>query len=791
MSAHAIIADIILFNTYQESKKDKEQGKEIEFACQYSKLKLKDLLQDPQFSKHSITRIIDFYKQINHNECIENSKTLEKKSKNEVRRIGDLVSKAEITAATSKKLEVNASLPDLMHHYINIYDAYILYGCEPGTKIIPLNTGNPGFSPFKPIVNALQQSLSAENLATYSKYEMQIPDLEFVQMATRYCQEEQIIPFSRTLSPNNLVVGNGSTNLYYLALKSIIKNKGDIVLITRPTYGLFIDPIFTAGGNIGFVDIGEDNAWIVQPEVLENTINYYNQKLFYCYILNTFTKEYSRLIQACKENKIDVKTIPEGPTAKLISNLTSFVAFDSYIEKLNKFISELKISNREINRLKFSYSPRVRGFYHINPHNPTGALYSKQEIENLGEIFKKHPDIYIIEDLSHFGISYGNTRAFTFASLERLSAKTIILLSLSKSYCVPGLRAGIAIGSKDIIDEMQYRLLNSSSNAPVPVRLAFEALFSTPKIDRDQYLQTNNTEYAFRRDLMQALVNGLDCTKTSVEHAVKIHSVILENEYQPGKAFDKKKLQDILGGIPLVRIITSPAGCFFHLLDVSKLMGEKINGKTLYTATGVRNALYSLYHVNTVPGEISGNFFRYTLRLSFSLSSQQIYSGCRKINQFINEHILKGRLESKNDQNFQKDQKVQKVQNDLLLMNHSIIYFYLSDVFRTLNIKYNKLSMQTINILLNRNKLNNLKIRIIELNNLLNDMLTKSSNKDIDGIYKKILKYIDKNETWLQYTPDYDHLKSTIFESLTMAASEVPTQKSNLNSRPLKLRSAL
>jgi len=723
----------------------------VETSCAAIK-NTEHLLKDPLFLSHSAAHIVNFYSEAAKNKHSNYTLSIDKKSEpNETKEVLEsLRHDSQHVTKYVKPIGTKASIQDIMRYYIDIYDLYILHGKPPGTKIIPMNTGNPSFLPFSPITNSIRKSLE-ENLESYSRYSMQVPEGDFIKNLIQYCKEEQILSPDQKLQPNNVIIGNGSTNLYYLALKSIIKNKGDIVLVTRPTYGLFIDPIYTAGGEVGFIDIEEKDDWKVQPEKLHKTIHFYNEKAFNNYILITFVKEYEKFLHALKVFNIDQRPIPSMPH---IDGRVDLAIFDKYIEKLNEFIDNISAPMMNKDELRFSFSPRVKAFYHMNPHNPTGAVYTKQDLKEIAEMIQDHPGIYVIDDLAHWGVLYTNIQPATFAMIEGMFEKTLTLISLSKSYCVPGLRTGVAIGSSEIISEMQYRLLNSNSSASLPAMIALDAVLSTPKKERDDYLTKNSLEYLFRRDLMNVLINGIQKTDLTDSQKIKIYLAVLENEYKQGKPFDKKLLNIILSGIPLIRTLTQPQGCFFHLVDISKLIGAKIGDNPPFqTATDVRNAIYSVCNINTVPGEISGNFFNYSLRMSFSLPPQQIYNACKSINLFIGKYIIK-QNPSILEKNYSSLESKNKNITDEQTFKAALLKFYLDKTIETFRENQTNISPD---------KSSAIEKKILTLKQFSNKIIEAYSDKIF---LKKITDYLEENQSSLKSFPNIEELNNCLKQIL-------------------------
>ncbi len=714
------------------------------------------LLSNSMFLSHSANNIVNFYREATMKQTAKGALIEQKKNQDleSEQVLENLHHESQHIPRYVKPLGNNASIQDIMKYYIDIYDLYILHGKAPGTKVTPMNTGNPAFLPFPPIVKALRESLD-KNLLTYARYNMQVPTTDFVAKLNRYCQEERILVPNQKLQTNNAVIGHGSTNLYYLALKSIIKNKGDIVLVTRPTYGLFIDPIYTAGGEVGFIDIEEKDSWKVHPEKLHKTIHFYNERAFNNYILITFLKEYEKFLHAIKVFNLDKENIPSMPN---IEGITDLKTFDQYLEKLNTFIDNISDPLVNKDELKFSFSPRVRAFYHMNPHNPTGAVYTKEDLKEIAAMIQDHPGIYVIDDLAHWGVLYEKVVPATMGSVNGMFEKTLTLMSLSKSYCVPGLRTGVAIGNPEIISEMQYRLLNSSSSASLPAMIALDAVYSASKKERDDYLESNSQEYLFRRDLMKVLVDGIQQANLTEGQKIKVYQLILENEYKTGKSFDKKLLNLVLSGIPLVRTLTKPKGCFFHLLDISKLIGAKIKDSAPFqTATDVRNAIYSMCNIDMVPGEISGNFFNYSLRMSFSLTPEQIYNACKSINLFIGNYIIK--YNPSIIKKYYPSLEGKKIEAlDESILNKALIRFYLDQLLKKLIIEYTQIT--ALKTKQDSSKSLWVEKQITAIKKLMEVILGSSSNKSIhNGIYS----YIEKNKNWLpKYHPEFEKLINCI-----------------------------
>ena len=146
-----------------------------------------------------------------------------------------------------------------------------------------------------------------------------------------------------------------------------------------------------------------------------------------------------------------------------------------------------------------------------SPSNPTGSLYSKQELIALGEILKKHEQVYVLSDDIYEKIVYDDHKFHTFAEVcPDLKDRTLTMNGLSKSYCMTGWRVGYAAGPSNIINAMnKVQSQNVSSTASISMAASVEAL------NGDQsFISSNNESFLRRRNLVVKHLNetpGLSC----------------------------------------------------------------------------------------------------------------------------------------------------------------------------------------------------------------------------------------------------------------------------------------
>jgi aspartate aminotransferase len=149
-----------------------------------------------------------------------------------------------------------------------------------------------------------------------------------------------------------------------------------------------------------------------------------------------------------------------------------------------------------------------------SPSNPTGSVYSKSEIEALGEVLKKHPHVLIISDDIYEHIRWGNDKFINIAmACPELKDRIIILNGVSKAYAMTGWRIGYAAGPELVIKAMKKIQGQSTSNpSSISQAAALEA------INGDQTFITMMVEAFERRHnfLVESLnaIDGIECPRS-------------------------------------------------------------------------------------------------------------------------------------------------------------------------------------------------------------------------------------------------------------------------------------
>ena len=148
-----------------------------------------------------------------------------------------------------------------------------------------------------------------------------------------------------------------------------------------------------------------------------------------------------------------------------------------------------------------------------NPGNPTGYLYSKEELEKLRDIVKKH-DLFLFADEVYREFCYDGAQPFSVMNLEGIDQNVILIDSVSKRYSMCGARIGCLISRNKEVMSAALKFGQARLSPPTIDQIASEAALETPQ----SYFDDVVTEYVKRRDIMVEGLNnipGVFCPKPS------------------------------------------------------------------------------------------------------------------------------------------------------------------------------------------------------------------------------------------------------------------------------------
>lgn len=235
--------------------------------------------------------------------------------------------------------------------------------------------------------------------------------------------------------------------------------------------------------------------------------------------------------------------------------------------------------------LEKTITPKTRGVIINSPCNPTGAAYTRSELEGLMEVVLKHPDLLVISDDIYEKIVYDGFRFFNPANLsEEAKSRTVVLNGVSKAYAMTGWRIGYAAAPKEIAAAMA-KLQGQNTGNPCSIS-------------------------------QKASIEALTGPQDSVE--------------QMRKEFEKRRnyIVKAFNAIPGVSCF-NPQGAFYVFPNISGLFGKVINGKKLNGSSDVAEFLLDEAKVAVVAGEAFGN--DKFIRLSYATSMDNIVEGMDRI----------------------------------------------------------------------------------------------------------------------------------------------------------------
>ena len=158
-------------------------------------------------------------------------------------------------------------------------------------------------------------------------------------------------------------------------------------------------------------------------------------------------------------------------------------------------------------------TPNTKAILICNPGNPTGYLYTKDELNALKKIVLKH-DLFLIADEVYREFTYDGKKHISILEIDELNQNTILIDSVSKRYSMCGARVGCIVTKNNEVLETALKFAQARLSPPSLGQVAGEAALNTPK----NYFSEVVNEYVNRRDLLIEGLNKIDgiiCPKPS------------------------------------------------------------------------------------------------------------------------------------------------------------------------------------------------------------------------------------------------------------------------------------
>ena len=176
-----------------------------------------------------------------------------------------------------------------------------------------------------------------------------------------------------------------------------------------------------------------------------------------------------------------------------------------------------ELQNFKINpsQLEKNITVKTKWLMLNSPNNPTGSVYTKDELIALGDVLLKNPHVYILSDDIYEKIIYDDVEFNTLASLvPELKNRILTLNGVSKSYCMTGWRVGYCGGPKEIMSAMnKIQSQSTTSTSSISMAASVEALEGN-----QDFIKNHNIQFKKRRDMMVKKLNeikGITCNLPS------------------------------------------------------------------------------------------------------------------------------------------------------------------------------------------------------------------------------------------------------------------------------------
>lgn len=238
-------------------------------------------------------------------------------------------------------------------------------------------------------------------------------------------------------------------------------------------------------------------------------------------------------------------------------------------------------------QLEAAITPKTRMLILCSPSNPTGSVYTNDELEALAEVIKRHDDLFVLADEIYEHINYVGKHE-SIAQFPGMKERTIIVNGVSKAYAMTGWRIGF-IAAPEWIVKGCNKLQGQYTSGPCSVsQKAAEAAYTTSQ----ECVETMRKAFERRRDLI-------------VELAKEI----------PGLE------------------VNCPQGAFYLFPKCSGFYGKSYEGKTINNSTDLAMFLLEEGHVATVGGDAFGD--PECFRMSYATSDDNIREAMRRIKETL------------------------------------------------------------------------------------------------------------------------------------------------------------
>ena len=246
--------------------------------------------------------------------------------------------------------------------------------------------------------------------------------------------------------------------------------------------------------------------------------------------------------------------------------------------------SDFKITPEQLEK---AITPKTKMIWYSSPCNPSGSVYSREELTALAKVLEKHPNIFVVADEIYEHINFSGTFC-SVASIPEMFDRTITVNGVAKAFAMTGWRIGY-IGAPEFIAKACTKMqgqVTSGANS-IAQRATITAVDADPSV-----LNEMVAAFKSRRDLVVGLINAIPGLKLNV-----------------------------------------PEGAFYVFPDVSSYFGKTLRGTEIKNADDFSMYLLSEANVATVTGDAFGN--PNCIRFSYATSEELLTEALRRIKEAL------------------------------------------------------------------------------------------------------------------------------------------------------------
>ncbi|WP_017615365.1 pyridoxal phosphate-dependent aminotransferase [Nocardiopsis salina] len=243
-----------------------------------------------------------------------------------------------------------------------------------------------------------------------------------------------------------------------------------------------------------------------------------------------------------------------------------------------------------VEQLEAARTDKTKVLVFVSPNNPTGAVYSREQVRAIGEWADRH-GLWVLTDEIYEHLIYGDTE---FSSLPvevpQIADRTLVVNGVAKTYAMTGWRVGWIIGPKDVIKAASNLQSHATSNV---ANVSQAAAIAAVAGDLTAVAKMRESFDRRRRTIVQMLneIDGVVCPE--------------------------------------------PQGAFYAYPSVKGVLGRTVRGRTPQTSTELAELILEEAEVAVVPGEAFGT--PGYLRLSYALSDEDLTEGVSRIQKLLAE----------------------------------------------------------------------------------------------------------------------------------------------------------